>query len=372
MKINTDFPGGNVLVQKIDGARADLAPDLRGGKAWFYWHFEATVSAPGRASFILPDKVAGFEHGGIGYQGPAISEDAGKNWRWLGVDHVDGPGFFYDFTRAGSVRFSVTIPYLQQDLDAFLKTHAGNPNLATSVLTKSRNGRAVELLQVGKPGPVRQAVLLTARHHACETLASYALEGFVAAAIAETPEAHRFRDQYVLYVVPFVDKDGVEEGDQGKNRSPHDHNRDYGDGSIFPEVDAIEKLADDKNIRFLQDLHCPTLRMKDHQIMYFVGTRQMPANNEANVKAFAAHIKPELPSNSPVGPAVWLKTREAQQRGSNCNRYFSYRKGTIMACTLEIPYAPPGKTMDAAQGRKIGAAMLRAWSKTKFLPSETN
>jgi hypothetical protein len=41
-------------------------------------------------------------------------------------------------------------------------------------------------------------------------------------------------------VVPFVDEDGVEDGNAGKNRAPHDHNRDHGSHSLYPDAMALQ------------------------------------------------------------------------------------------------------------------------------------
>ena len=241
--IDTAFPGGNAKVTRNKGGSVRVAPDLRGDNPWFYWCFEATATKPGRVSFIFPNKVIGFENGAIGFQGPALSTDLGKTWRWMGTNRVDGSTFHYDFTRTNErVRFAVTIPYVQTDLDAFLAKNASNRRLHKNVLTKSRGGREVELLRIGAHGERTKSVLVTARHHAAETIASYVLEGFLQEAMSDSPEGDEFRKRYVLYAVPFVDKDGVEEGDQGKNRKPHDHNRDYGEKSIYPEVQAIKDL----------------------------------------------------------------------------------------------------------------------------------
>lgn len=48
VSIRADFPGGNVSVLQNAGATVQVAPDLRGGQPWFYWHFEATATQPGR------------------------------------------------------------------------------------------------------------------------------------------------------------------------------------------------------------------------------------------------------------------------------------------------------------------------------------
>jgi hypothetical protein len=61
-----------------------------------------------------------------------------------------------------------------------------------------------------------------------------------------------------FHVIPFVDIDGVEEGDQGKNRNPHDHNRDYTERPIYRSVTAItdyvQKLP---NVVAGIDFHAP-------------------------------------------------------------------------------------------------------------------
>ena len=101
----------------------------------------------------------------------------------------------------------------------------------------------MELLRLGRlDGEAEQCVLLTCRHHACEMMASYSLEGIMEAVLA-SDEGRRLREQVEFFVVPFMDKDGVEEGDQGKNRKPHDHNRDYDGESLYASVRAVRELV---------------------------------------------------------------------------------------------------------------------------------
>jgi len=369
--INTEFPGGNAKVTVQTADTVHLEPDLRGGRPWFYWCFEATSTKPGNVDFVFPDKVAGFKDGGIGFQGPAISTDAGKTWSWMGTEHVQGSTFSYSFNKANEqVRFAVTIPYLQADLDDFLKTNAANPHMKTSVLTRSRHGRAVELLRIGEPGPNVRAMLVTGRHHATETIASYVLEGFLQEAMSESESGKAFRKQYLLHAVPFVDKDGVEEGDQGKNRMPHDHNRDYGEDSIYPEIQAIKQLDQEHDFRFTLDFHCPTLVMNDHQVMYFVGPKEHPQYNFQNVTEFAGWIKKGLPKQAPSGPHVWLKPVKTPTPMNS--HYFGFKKGAVMAATLEIPFSPPGKRTDPASCRSYGKTILAAWVNTHFQAPDEN
>jgi hypothetical protein len=363
--VATKFPGGNALVERIEGDTVHLAPDLRGGRPWFYWSIAATATEPGRVRFVFPEKVAGFVNGAIGFQGPAISTDGGETWKWMGTATVQDNAFTHDFAKTGeTVRFAVTIPYVQSNLDAFLKAHAKNPHLTKSVLTKSRGGRDVAVLRVGTPGPGKAAVIVTARHHAAETMASYLLEGLLEEALSDTADGKDFRERYVLYAVPFVDADGVEAGDQGKNRKPHDHNRDYGEESIYPEVRAVKKLHADTGFRYALDLHCPTLVMPDHQVMYFVGGKSLPADNFALVSAFAERIKAGLPKAAPAGPLVWLK--DDATPAPMFSRYFATREGVVMSATLEFPFAPPGKDTAPDSCRRYGRAVLQAFAGTRF------
>ena len=48
--------------------------------------------------------------------------------------------------------------------------------------------------------------------------ASYALEGLISAVLDE-PDYEWLRQNVDFLIVPFVDKDGVEEGDQGKQKA---------------------------------------------------------------------------------------------------------------------------------------------------------
>ena len=162
VEIHVDFPGGNIQVERIEGDRVHLAPDLRGDNPWFYWYFEATAAKPTRVQFVFPEKVAGFKNGAIGFQGPAVSRDEGQTWQWMGRETVEENTFSYEFTKAGeTVRFAVTIPYVQTDLAKFLERNRDNRHLKKSVLTKSRKGREVELLQIGEPAESREPVLIT-------------------------------------------------------------------------------------------------------------------------------------------------------------------------------------------------------------------
>lgn len=131
--------------------------------------------------------------------------------------------------------------------------------------------------------------------------------------------------------------------------------------SPHPSSKTLVKSA---HFLFALDFHCPTLVMPDHQVMYFVGAKQHPQYNFENVTEFAERIKQGLPENAPAGPLVWL--RDESDVSPKSSRYFGFQPGTIMAATLEIPFAPPGTATDAKSCRQYGEVMLKAWVNTHF------
>ena len=368
VKISTSFAGGNVIVEKIEGNTIHLAPDLRGGQPWFHWCFDAMVEKPSKIIFDLgkPQK--------IGVRGPAFSIDEGKSWRYLGTENVEmtpqAERFTYEFSKVNQrVRFAVAIPYLQNDLDAFIKKNALNPILIKSELTKTRKGTSVDLLRIGKPGPGVMPMLVTARHHACESTASYVLEGFMQEALSDSPAGLEFRKRHVLFAVPIVDKDGVEAGDQGKNRMPHDHNRDYGDNPIYPEIQAISDIANSQKIHFAIDFHCPALRGDIHEAFHFLGLGVPHVKD--NLNEWISWIKEERPQEvmAPLNLLVDPTKPGAINRKIN-SHYMATLGFCKLAATLEVPYTQVQPALDSDMARAYGAGLLKAWVRTNFMTKD--
>ena len=272
IEIRSDYPGGNVKVDKIDEAAnaVVLRPDLRDTRGnWFYWDFTVRRSRGDRPT----EQTIHFQFPKNGYDylaslGPAISRDGGKTWRWLNADgkrHEPKNAFDYTFAADETeTRFATSIPYLQKDWDAASARWRGKDGVKFDVLCKSQSGRRdTELLRIScRNGKAKWLFAYTARHHACETTANPVMEGIIDEILSGSPEGEWVRDNADCVFVPFMDKDGVEDGDQGKNRRPHDHNRDYVAG-IYTSVRAWKELlvreSHGKKIVFF-DLHSPHVR----------------------------------------------------------------------------------------------------------------
>jgi hypothetical protein len=367
--VDCDFPGGNIILDAIEGDVIAVHQDLRDTEGdWFYWHFRVRGAA-GR-----PLTVRFTQSNVIGVRGPAVSTDGGKRWQWLGAGSVDGQSFQYQVpAHAGEVRFSFGMPYLEADLKAFLQRHSGSPYLETGVLCTTKQGRSTELLRLGRlDGNCDHRVLLTCRHHCCEMMASYSLEGIMETVLADPEVGEWFRRHVEFLIVPFVDKDGVENGDQGKNRRPHDHNRDYGGtssaDSIYPSVHALRELVPQWSggrLRFALDMHCPWIRGEHNEVIYFVGGPDQEI--WARVVRFSEILETvqtgpltfAATNNLPFGQA-W-NTAANLHGGKSFGRWAAELPGIYVGTGIEIPYAnASGAAVTAETARALGRDLARA------------
>ncbi len=364
--IDAAFPGGNILVERIDGDTVHLRPDLRDTEGWwFYWNF--------RVADVPAGKTLTFDFGRpnpIGVRGPAVSTDGGASWCWLGADHVVDASFTYTFDGPTSEAwFAFAVPYVESDLCAFLQAHDASAALEADVLCKSLAGREVELLRAGcLTGNPKHRVLLTARHHACESMASFVLEGILDAVLADDPVGAWFQEHVEVLAIPFMDKDGVEQGDQGKNRRPRDHNRDYVGESIYPEVAALRTLVpewSDGLLRIALDLHCPYIRGDYNEHIYIVGSADSAIWESQ--QAFGALLEEVNDGPLPYRASDNLPHGVAWNTASNLDGGLSFGRwaggipGIWFSGTLEIPYANVhGVPVTAESARAFGRSLAEA------------
>ncbi len=363
--VDADFPGGNAVIEKVEGDTVVLHQDLRDTAGhWFWWHFRVRGAAGRTLTFR-------FTNGNvIGVRGPAVSTDGGKTWAWLGAAVVKGTSFSYAFPAdAGDTRFCFAMPYFEANLKAFLRRWQGNPHLKVLTLCQSRKGRNVERLHVGRiePSPDHR-IVITARHHCCECMASYAIEGIVAAMLADTDDGRWFRNHVEALLIPFADKDGVEDGDQGKNRKPHDHNRDYAGDGVYPETRAIRDLVPkwaDGRLKVALDLHCPYIRGQHNEDIYIVGAEdkaiweQQCAFGKLLEAARTGPLPYRASDNLPFGQA-W-NTGKNFDAGKSFACWAGEQPGIRLAASFEIPYANAGgQTVTAETARAFGHDLAKA------------
>lgn len=322
MKIRTDYPGGSVLVRSVTEGRVLLAADLRNTESdWFYWSFQVCGAQGQTVTFDFSPKPW------VGYYGPAVSHD-GTRWHFAEGDR-DEYRFTYTFgEQEDGVFFCHHIPYLPERFSAF----AEETGLPVETLCLSERGHPIPLLRFGQG---QEAILLTARHHCCESTGTYVMEGILRQWLKQPPEG------FTVLAVPFVDLDGVLSGEQGKGRLPHDHNRDYVEHPLYESVRAVKALGDRYCIRYAWDLHSPW-----HCGGYNDEGHAVRRHRTRNASLRFEQLLQEETENCPE--AFRYRVENGMDEGTfwntggesvpTCANYFAKQPGVRLSLTVETPY----------------------------------
>ena len=364
VRVDAQLPAGNIVCERVEGDQVYVRQERRGSTQWwFYWAFRVCGAEGHTLTFHFTDGEP------VGTRGPAVSSDNGLSWRWLNKDFTKS-SFTYTFASAeAEAWFAFGMVYTERDWERFIARSLGSPFVEKSQLAVTRKGRKVEKLRLGCiTSEPRYRVLLTARHHACEMMASDVREGAVEAVLADNEKARWLRENVEFLVVPFVDTDGVEDGDQGKNRAPRDHNRDYDGASVHVETAAIReqvpKWAGDK-LTVALDFHCPYIRGEYNEWVYQVGCAA--TNLWAQQQVFGRLLEKIEPNSLAYHEVNDLPFGKAWNAASNYSQGVSFARwagslpGVRLAGAFEVPYATANNTEVTVQSaRQFGANLVTA------------
>lgn len=347
--LDASFAGGNIVVKASHENGARLRQDWSSSSEWwFHWAFRVH-GAQGltlRFDFCDDDVFSSC--------GPCISVD-GENWRWLGREAVVENGFSYSFAaEEDEVLFAFSPLYTQANLDAFL---AANSEIGRRSIGVSEGGRPIDLIAVSSEKR-RWRVVLMARTHACEAMANFAMEGVFSFWLREP----FLREWVDLEAVPLMDIDGVELGEQGKLRIPHDHNRDWTSVPRYNATRAVmQHIAEtSSNVDVFLDMHCPWIRSGRNEELFFfdacpTGRNELGSLTERLEASQQAGLK--FRADSTVGRDDLFNSGDTPTSIS----WFARHTSTSVCATLEVPYALcSGEEMTPQRARAFGEDLGRA------------
>ena len=371
--VDGNLPAGNVVVRGVSNETVRLSRELRDTAGdWFYWAFRVR-GAKGRTLTFEFDK--GIAAGGpVGVRGPAVSADRGRSWSFPCDGKATRHSFVYSFPSDDEVWFYETWQYLPPDWESFLAAHEDlrGKRFETGVLCRTRKGREVPNARFGRlDGAAKYRFFVSSRHHCSEATATPVLEGLASAFLTDDDLGRWLCENVELMVVPFVDYDGVVDGDQGKNRRPHDHNRDYTE-FLYPETRAIRdwiaKRASGRLDVFL-DVHSPWIRGPSNEFLYtpWKDPKKMP---DVAAEARFSQLLEELQCGS-------LRYRASDDlrfgEGWNTDKNYSLGlsavrwamsevKGLSVVRSLEVPFANAnGAVVTPAACRALGRDLAKVF-----------
>lgn len=324
MDILKDFPGGNIEILEISGDTITLEPETGNDNGYFYWAFCVRNAQNKNITFKFPSDTR------VGMFGAAVSHDL-KQWTWSKTKFEENgnDGFTYHFSEdEDCVYFAHDMVYSHEMLNDFLAEN----NIKSSVFCKSRKGRDVPCFTIGDGEKI---VLFTSRHHACESTGTHVLQGIAKECIKNPVPGIKF------LFVPFVDYDGVMDGDAGKGRLPYDHNRDYCEKSaIYPETAKLREIAESGNVLMNFDFHSPHHSGWINDYPYLMKCE----NTENGIQAKLSGLLKEFTENDEnsmrySGNEDINYGDEWNEKGTpNIKNFFRKRTITNFSSTLEMPY----------------------------------
>ena len=116
--------------------------------------------------------------------------------------------------------------------------------VSSSKIGESLEGRAINLLKIGKSDDQKMIVVLS-RQHPPEVTGYLAMTSFIETICSNTETAKRFRADYNTYVIPLANPDGVHLGHWRHSAAGIDLNRDWQDFNQ-PETVAIKEFMENK------------------------------------------------------------------------------------------------------------------------------
>jgi hypothetical protein len=368
LKVSSDFPGGSALVESLDQTNRvlQITPASNPGKGWeAWWYFKLEGVRPGetitldvgRGVWATPDQ--------------AMFSYDNRHWQHTapGRRVKDRITFQHTVTQS-TVWFAWGPPFVLSDAQQLIADMQRQLKSATPfVLATSREGRAVPAIRIQEstlPEKRRLGIWVQARQHAWESGASWVGKGFAEWIVSNDPQARELRQKADIYFVPIMDVDNVERGAGGKNQSPHDHNRDWSERPIFPEVAAAQKYIQelDKAGRFdlFVDLHNPA--PNDKQPFYFVTIGDyLSLKGRKNLQDFFAISREQIHGPLPLadkmresGPAY-----DKDWQMISKNWVTKQTSPQVVALTLETSWNTPQST--PAGYLKVGEQLGRVMEK---------
>ena len=323
MEISNKFPGGNIELICEKDNEVFIEREIRNDKGYFYWAFCVTGAQGQTVRFRFPQSTR------VGCFGAAVSYDL-KKWFWSNSrEIIDGKdAFTYTFSADEKrVYFAHDMIYSEEMLRDFLQSNG----IVPEGFTQTKKGRSVPCFSIGEGDKL---IVITSRHHACESTGTYVLQGFAQGCIEKRPSGVKF------LFVPFVDFDGVTDGDAGKGRLPYDHNRDYGETILYNETAKLRALADSGRVLINFDLHSPHHSgwINDYPyIMKFAkGENEIYDTVSKNLRKLTGEDENSMTYTGKQDIEYGAKWNEATTPWNRT--YFLSRTKTGASITMEIPY----------------------------------
>lgn len=187
--------------------------------------------------------------------------------------------------------------YTYQKVQQWIAALANKTAVTTATIGKSTAGRPLTLFTIGNAAS-KNRILILGRQHPPEVTGQEALSAFVETLAGNSEAAKQFREHFLVYVIPFMNPDGVAEGHWRHNLGGIDLNRDWQDFNQ-PESRAVrdflkkEIAVAGNKLLFSIDFH------STFDDIYYVVDPQLKGNMPGFVPEWLQQLKERMPGYVP-------------------------------------------------------------------------
>jgi len=250
IEINANFDSGSIESYTINGNEVDITlnTDNVGYKYWANFLMSNILNQEVTVSITNIDEVP-FLADPSGENQIIYSCD-GINWNRLTPhSYSSDSGGTYTFTKTfpcDEAQIATFFPFSSENMSSYADMVNSSQWADKTILGSSYQGRDIDLLTITNtaiPVSNKKIIYIVGRQHSAETSSSHMLEGMIDFLISDNVDASGLRDNYIWYIVPMVNPDGVYLGKSRENSEGNDPNRDWGNNDTV-EIDTVRDLLD--------------------------------------------------------------------------------------------------------------------------------
>ena len=269
ISISPLIPNGSIDIVATDepeNIRLRLRVDAGESPFLFYFHFRAAGVRGVDCTYRLENagevlKVRLASHAALEGRwvntGVMASYDR-RDWFRIPLREQDGIITWQHRAAYDHVYFAMWPPYSSERLLDLLAELQMSPRIRLEVLGRSVDGRDLDLVTIGTPGPDKKTCWVIARQHPSETMGGPFIEGLLRRLTdAHDPVAAALLDRAVFHVVPNMNPDGTDRGLSRANAAGANLNREWITPSMerSPEVKLVRDRMEQTGVDFCIDCH---------------------------------------------------------------------------------------------------------------------
>ncbi len=366
IRISSQFDSGAIDVLCAASAadvrlaiRADSHADFR---QWFHFRVQGAAGGPLAMTFANAGACT-YVDGWRDYRAVASYDRA----HWFRVPtSFDGNAMVVTHTpERDSVYYAYFEPYSWDRHLDLLGRMDSTPLARVTNLGGTVEGRDVDVVMLGTPGPGKTPVWVIARQHPGEAMAEWFVEGMLDRLTDEAdPTSRALLARSVFYVVPNMNPDGSVRGNLRTNAAGANLNREWLEPTLerSPEVHVVRAAMHTSGVGLFVDVH------GDEGLPYVftASGAQLPSWTPAQAAAERtfAHAFRAATSDFQTEHG-YPPGKETAVNLSLASNYVGQAFGCL-ALTLEMPFKDNANAPDPVQGwsgarsRRLGAAVLSA------------